>query len=618
MLNKASALIYTREKHIGFPGGWFKVQPEDFPKATAKRLLDDYAMAAMEDVKQLRSAHKQVSVVIVEDGYVILGIAAYLRDLFSDGWEGVDERNRPVYGFFGYVWKQKDFNQCCYFPTLDQFANLVSDYIRPNWDLSKNSHWATHQELVPYQYSPCTIPNEAILDFTPHEIEAVENADKLVQWAINKAVSGESVSVSTNVTIYDIKTYTTPYQYVSQVVGSNNHTSKRKTQMMSKASALIFSKVKYYDLGYCFKIQPEDFTEKTAELIRDYALVAMDQFRRTSHEPRKVVVAVNGFVVLGVVTRLSDMFSDGWEGKDEFDYPIAGFYGYVWKQNEFTQVCSFPELSDFARPFEEYIRPNWETSRHSNWHTYPKLVPYQYTPCKVQRNIDMNFTPECIESPETAERLVQWAIQKAANGDSVSVCTNVSIYAEENCKMPFEYVSCDTSNRKNNVNRSTVKTRKRDKSEVNEDVDHLENNKEVVMLPRNDVSKISDLVDIPQKKSKKAIPRALIGIGILLLILVLVSTPVAWMAGILWKMLLVGAVACISVGIIRLLQDRKKQEEKTDTDRAIIEAKQPSSPIVVDPLKAGAKVEKIEKKPMVKLDRPKKPEEETTEDLFRF
>jgi len=392
MISKASALIYTREKHIGFPGGWFKVQPEDFPKATAKRLLDDYAMAAMEDVKQLRSAHKQVRVVIVEDGYVILGIAAYLRDLFSDGWEGVDERNRPVYGFLGFVWKQNDFNQCCHFPTLDHFANLVSDYIRPKWDLSKSSHWATHQELVPFQYSPCTIPNEAILDFTPHKIEAVENADKLVQWAINKAASGEIVSVSTNVTIYDIKSYTTPYQYVS----------------------------------------------------------------------------------------------------------------------------------------------------------------------------------------------------------------------------------CNTSNQKNIVNRSTVENRKQDKEEVNEDVDHLENNKEVGMLPQNDVSKISDLVDIPQKKSKNAIPRALIGIGILLMILVLVSTPVAWMAGILWKMLLVGAVACISVGVIRLLQDRKKQEEKTDTDRAVIEAKQPSSPIVVDPLKAGAKVEKIEKKPVVKLDRPKKPEEETTEDLFRF
>lgn len=391
MISKASALIYTREKHIGFPGGWFKVQPEDFSKRTAD-LVMEYAMSAMEDVKPLRSAHKQVRVVIAEGGYVVLGIAAYLRDLFSDGWEGIDEKNRPIYGFIGFVWKQNDFTQACAFPELNEFANLVAEHIRPNWELSKNAPWATHQELAPYQYSPCIIPNEAILDFAPHNIEAVENADKLVQWAINKAVSGGSVSVSTNVTIYDIKSYTTPYQYVS----------------------------------------------------------------------------------------------------------------------------------------------------------------------------------------------------------------------------------CDTSNQKNIVNRSTVENRKQDKEEVNEDVDRLEKNKEVGMLPRNDVSKISDLVDIPQKKSKKAIPRALIGIGILLLILVLVSTPVAWMAGILWKMLLVGAVACISVGIIRLLQDRKKQEEKTDTDRAIIEAKQPSSPIVVDPLKAGAKVEKIEKKPMVKLDRPKKPEEETTEDLFRF
>ena len=74
MIGKASALIYTREKHIGFPGGWFKVQPEDFSAKTAKLVLE-YAMSAMEEVKPLRSEHKQVEVVIAEAGYVVLGVA---------------------------------------------------------------------------------------------------------------------------------------------------------------------------------------------------------------------------------------------------------------------------------------------------------------------------------------------------------------------------------------------------------------------------------------------------------------------------------------------------------------------------------------------------------------
>lgn len=221
-MNKASALIYTREKHIGFPGGWFKVQPEDFSEKTAK-LVMEYAMRAMEDVKPLRSAHKQVHVVIAENGYVVLGIAAYLRDLFSDGWEGMDEKNRPIYGFFGFVWKQNDFTQACTFPKLNEYANLVAEYIRPNWELSKNAHWATQQELVPYRYSPCGALIAPVEGFVPARVESIESADRLVQWAIQRAAGSETVSVCTNVTIYDLKDYKTPFQYVSQAVSSKKN-----------------------------------------------------------------------------------------------------------------------------------------------------------------------------------------------------------------------------------------------------------------------------------------------------------------------------------------------------------------------------------------------------------
>lgn len=223
-MNNASALIYTREKHIGFPGGWFKVQPEDFSDETVK-LVMQYAMSAMEDVKPLRSNHKQVHVVIAENGYVVLGIASYLRDLFSDGWEGTDEKNRPIYGFFGYVWKQNDFNTVCKFPNLSEFSNLVAEYIRPNWELSKNAHWATHQELVPYRYMPCEEYNVSAVAYAPAKIESVENVDRLIEWAIQKAASGQTVSVCTNVTIYDVKDYKTPFQHVSQAASSKKNFS---------------------------------------------------------------------------------------------------------------------------------------------------------------------------------------------------------------------------------------------------------------------------------------------------------------------------------------------------------------------------------------------------------
>lgn len=227
-MSKASALIYTREKYIGFPGEWFKVQPEGLSEKDAKIILD-YAMSAMEDVKPLRSAHQQVRVVIAKGGYVILGIAAFLRDLFSDGWEGKDEANRLGYGFFGYVWKQESFAQNVHFPELEAFAALVTEHIRPNWEMSPNSRWATHQELVPYRYTPCSVHNGSTDNFTPARIESAGNGEQLVQWAIRRAVNGETVSVCTNVTIYDVKDYKTPFQYVSQAVSGKKYGSTGST-----------------------------------------------------------------------------------------------------------------------------------------------------------------------------------------------------------------------------------------------------------------------------------------------------------------------------------------------------------------------------------------------------
>lgn len=256
-MSKASALIYTREKYIGFPGEWFKVQPEDFPEKVAKNVLN-YAMSAMEDVKPLRSAHEQVRVVVAKDGYVVLGVAAFLRDMFSDGWEGKDEANRLGYGFFGYVWKQEEFTQNVQFPALESYAALVTEYIRPNWEILPNSRWAAHQELVPYQYTPCNINNVPANYFVPSCIESVENEERLLQWAIQKASNGESVSVCTNVTIYNAKDYKTPFQYVSQaaadeissvaiiskqnagstVISSNGHTDEKGSEDFAKSTSI--------------------------------------------------------------------------------------------------------------------------------------------------------------------------------------------------------------------------------------------------------------------------------------------------------------------------------------------------------------------------------------------
>ena len=217
-LEKASALIYTRQKNIGFPGGYFKVQPENLPEQTAKKLME-YALDAMNGIEPLRSIHEYSRIVIALDGYVVLGVAAYLRDLVPDGWEAKDEAGRLTHGFVAYVWEQKDF-QAVQFPDAWEFGTLICDWIRPHWEDSETSAWAAKQDLVPYQYRAGESASQKSA-YTPvkHDgvyIESLDKTEDLLQWAILEAAKGSSVSICTNVTVYDAESYESPFRYVAQ------------------------------------------------------------------------------------------------------------------------------------------------------------------------------------------------------------------------------------------------------------------------------------------------------------------------------------------------------------------------------------------------------------------
>ena len=190
MENKASAIIYTREKYIGFPG-WFKVQPEDLPEKTAKKLMEK-ALAAVNELDSIKIAHKIMRVVIAEDGFVVLGVSAYMRDLFADGWEALDwTGNRLGFAFVGYVWKQSEFTQPLSFPDKSAYEALLAEHIRPYFEYAETDPWASHQEQVPYRYDPAVAAEDALMDFTPARICGAEEEEKLVSWAIRKAARGE-------------------------------------------------------------------------------------------------------------------------------------------------------------------------------------------------------------------------------------------------------------------------------------------------------------------------------------------------------------------------------------------------------------------------------------------
>jgi len=90
MLVKNAAMVaYTRLKYIGFPKDLL-VSPADISEEFSKMLIS-YVHDSMESIAELRSIHKYSKVVIAEQGYLVIGITAYLRDIADSDWEGADK-----------------------------------------------------------------------------------------------------------------------------------------------------------------------------------------------------------------------------------------------------------------------------------------------------------------------------------------------------------------------------------------------------------------------------------------------------------------------------------------------------------------------------------------------
>jgi len=220
MLVKNAAMVaYTRLKYIGFPKDLL-VSPADISEEFSKKLIS-YVHDSMESIAELRSIHKYSKVVIAEQGYLVIGITAYLRDIADSDWEGADKGGRLVYGFFGYIWKKEDFVCKGGFPAIEEFRKILDEWIRPHWEDSEFSRWAEMKKVSSYTSEVQMKTPFEFADYQPPvyvgKVNICKGADesRLTQWALNQAVNGKDLSVCTNLCLYSAKDYVTSYQYIS-------------------------------------------------------------------------------------------------------------------------------------------------------------------------------------------------------------------------------------------------------------------------------------------------------------------------------------------------------------------------------------------------------------------
>lgn len=199
--SKGSALVHTRTKFAGFREG-FAVQPRDISQADAQR-LKKLVFDATADIADIRSEHRIRRMIFADKDYVILGIACFLNDLAAGNWS--DIASRPSYGFFGYVWRRAEFKDVAAFPEKEAFLPLFNDFIRNNWEQSKNSKWAHETALAEYAYAVETTKSVQVqgnvLDLSKR-LYLDKEEDLLLDAVLGKVNEGKIVSACTACGLY--------------------------------------------------------------------------------------------------------------------------------------------------------------------------------------------------------------------------------------------------------------------------------------------------------------------------------------------------------------------------------------------------------------------------------
>ncbi len=219
LVDESSVLIHCRSKYCDFPGKLFQC-PEDF---TARQIYDlrSVILQTTESVEDLRQSHEQRQVIICLGEHLVLGTTAYMKDILG-GEDYGDCGGRPVYGFFGFVWKRRPGEREGYpvriakgFPSAESFASLVQTYVLPKWEMRywEESRGAAYKEQVKFdRFSKltaellCGKPGPAGISETDLHANTEQTALKvypgslketMLHQALKAAVRGVSVSCCT-------------------------------------------------------------------------------------------------------------------------------------------------------------------------------------------------------------------------------------------------------------------------------------------------------------------------------------------------------------------------------------------------------------------------------------
>ena len=177
-VDNGSVLIHCRSKYCDFPGKLFQY-PQDF---TAAQLYQVRAMILQttESIEDLRQTHEKRRVILCTGTHLVMGVTAYIRDIleadshkksvekgYDAAYSGTDIYadcgGRPVYGFFGFVWKGPEGEKGRYplqiaegFPSLESIGLLIRNHVLPKWEARywEEDQGADYGEQVEFDLFP--------------------------------------------------------------------------------------------------------------------------------------------------------------------------------------------------------------------------------------------------------------------------------------------------------------------------------------------------------------------------------------------------------------------------------------------------------------------------------
>lgn len=157
LVDNGSVLIHCRNKYCDFPGKLFQY-PKDFTSAQLYQVRS-MVLQTTESIEELRESHGKRQAVICTGSHLIMGVTAYIRDIpeadshktsVENGYGAepsvqdiyADCGGRPVYGFFGFVWKRSEGEDGRYpmqllkgFPSLASIGLLIQNHVLPKWEV---------------------------------------------------------------------------------------------------------------------------------------------------------------------------------------------------------------------------------------------------------------------------------------------------------------------------------------------------------------------------------------------------------------------------------------------------------------------------------------------------